>query len=135
MGVRVKDEQDEQAFHTLIEANAPVPYNTERMPFTTTENDQPGIDVEIWQGTRRGVTKVDDCAYLGTVSMPMLPAEAGVPRFYVQLNAENDGTLTVHVTDGETQQTETRDITEQKITVWQAKDKGKANPQKSSPVE
>ena len=110
---------EERSFGCQVEANSQVPYRSAPYAVTTTENDQRRIDVRIMQGRQRDTTKAEDADLLGTLSMEILPAPKGVPKFNVEFDVQSDGTLRVLVTDVRSNQPpKSLDILETSVTVW-----------------
>jgi len=80
------------AFAKLITRNSTVPAQATEM-FSTSVDNQTGIDVNVFQGERE---LVRDCRELGRFKLSGLPAmPAGLPRVEVTFLVDADGVLTV----------------------------------------
>jgi chaperone protein DnaK len=80
------------AFAKLITRNSTVPARATEM-FSTSVDDQTGIDVNVYQGERE---LVRDCRELGRFKLSGLPPmPAGLPRVEVTFLVDADGVLTV----------------------------------------
>jgi Fe-S protein assembly chaperone HscA len=80
------------AFAKLVTRNSTVPCQATEM-FSTSVDDQTGIDINVFQGERE---LVRDCRELGRFKLSGLPGmPAGLPRVEVTFLVDADGVLTV----------------------------------------
>jgi molecular chaperone DnaK len=83
-------------FTPLIEANTTVPARAEEI-FTTSEDNQPSVEVHILQGQRKMASDNRSLERLVLLGIP--PAPAGVPQIVVTFNVNADGILAVSARD------------------------------------
>lgn len=94
----------------MIERNTTIPTKKTEI-FSTAENNQPAVDIKIFQGERE---RAQDNKYLGTFKLDgILPAPRGVPQIEVTFDLDANGILTVTAVDKGTGK-------EQHITVQQS---------------
>ena len=80
----------------MIERNTTIPTKKTEI-FSTAENNQPAVDVKIYQGERE---RAQDNKYLGTFKLDgILPAPRGVPQIEVTFDLDANGILTVTAVD------------------------------------
>ena len=80
----------------MIERNTTIPTKKTEI-FSTAENNQPAVDIKIFQGERE---RAQDNKYLGTFKLDgILPAPRGVPQIEVTFDLDANGILTVTAID------------------------------------
>ena len=83
-------------FSRIVPPNALCPSSHKKI-FTTTEDNQKKIRINIFQGSR---LMVKDCYYLGSVVLDdLVLADAGVPEIEVSLDITEEGLLSVRARD------------------------------------
>lgn len=80
----------------MIERNTTIPTKKSEI-FSTAENNQPAVDIRIYQGERE---RAQDNKYLGTFKLDgILPAPRGVPQIEVTFDLDANGILNVTAVD------------------------------------
>lgn len=94
-------------FSKLIMANTTIPAKAEEL-FTTSTDNQTGVDVNIYQGEREFVR---DCRSLGRFRLKGIPAmPAGLPKVNVTFLVDTNGILTVSAIETRSGQTAQIDV-------------------------
>ena len=93
LGIRISDEARQ------CRDTEPLPYRSEPFRVTTTQDNQPAIRVEVWQGPRGARRVGGECVLLGELEMEVAPAPAGRPCFEVLFEVREDSTGRVEVRD------------------------------------
>ncbi len=92
LGVRIKG----GLMSKIIPRNTPIPTKASRM-FTTVEDFQTEVEVEVYQGEREFV---EDNVYLGKLLLKGIPpAPAGVPKIEVTFEVDENGIILVTAED------------------------------------
>jgi molecular chaperone DnaK len=95
IGIRTKGD----VFANLIARNSTIPTEFKDI-FSTAEDNQPNVDIQIYQGER---AKASENKLLGKFTLDGIPpAKAGSPEIEVSLNIDADGVLNVSAKDMKT---------------------------------
>jgi len=92
LGIEVNHGQ----MHVMIPRNTTIPTEKKEDNFTTAVDNQPAIDVRVFQGER---PIAEDNKMLGTFRLDVAPAPRSVPRFEVNFKIDANGILNVSAKD------------------------------------
>ena len=107
IGLRMKGGQ----FEIVVEANTPLPVQTDPIPVVPALADDTEISVEVYQGSRRA-RQVSECVLLASLPMSVPPTADGKPQFEIVIVVATDGTVTVNVKDLTLDRSKSMEITE-----------------------
>jgi molecular chaperone DnaK len=96
LGIRAFDEQEREHFSSLIEPNTTIPAQKQRI-YTTAKDDQPAVDIEIFQG------RLDERSKIGHFQLcGIRPAKKGEPQIEVTFAIDTSCVLEVTARDKQT---------------------------------
>jgi molecular chaperone DnaK len=101
LGIRTVDDQDVHHFSELIPKNHPIPVSRVGI-YSTREDNQPSVDIEIFQGGLEPHAKIGQFNLGG-----ILPAKKGIPQIAVKLEIDANCVLQVTAKDAGTGRTNT----------------------------
>jgi molecular chaperone DnaK len=93
LGIRAFDQQDRQHFSMLIDRNTPIPVSRKQI-YSTREDNQLGVDIEIFQGRLDGQSKIGQFRLEG-----IRPAKKGEPQIEVTFAIDASCVLEVTARD------------------------------------
>lgn len=97
----------DRVLRTFIERNTTIPTSVVLKGFTTYEDNQPSIHVEVYQGERY---LASDNVLLGEFDLEVPPARAGVPEIEITFDIDANGLLSVTAKDCLTGKSRTQEI-------------------------
>ncbi len=106
LGIRVVDEERNESFSALIEANATIPTKSLK-DYTTTEDNQAAVRIEVFNGQLDPASKIGQFLLEG-----IPPASAGVPQIEVTFSIDANCVLDVTAHDKGTGRTKSIRVTD-----------------------